>query len=72
MERRNKHSHAQTSEWARTEVAVVGEVLAEEFILLDTEGGLEDLHCLLTLDSDPGGDALVAADAEASDGEAGF
>ena len=57
---------------AEAEVSGVGEVLLEELVLLDLEATLNDLHSLLSADSDVNGDLLVTADAEGPEGVPGL
>ena len=53
------------------ERAGVGEVVGAEFVLLDLEALVEELHSLLAADGAVGGDLFVTADTEGTDGDAG-
>jgi len=52
------------------EGAGVGEVVGAEFVLLDLEALVEELHSLLAADGAVGGDLFVTADTEGTDGDA--
>ena len=53
------------------EGAGVGEVVGAEFVLLDLEALVEEVHSLLAANGAVGGDLFVTADTEGTDGDAG-
>jgi hypothetical protein len=53
------------------EGAGVGEVVGAEFVLLDLEALVEEVHGLLAANGAVGGDLFVTADTEGADGDAG-
>ena len=53
------------------EGAGAGEVVGAEFVLLDLEALVEEVHGLLSTDGDVGGDLFVTADTEGANSDAG-
>lgn len=52
---------------AKSKISGVGEIAAEEFVLLDLEACLQELHCLLPTNSYMAGDLFITADRPPSD-----